>query len=83
LQFSSKIFFITAESAEIAEKKFVTGQAVNLFGELLWAEAIRIGIGINKVNVPFRINDADGGIEQKKLQELINKTGQSLGPGKF
>lgn len=38
-------------------------QAVDFFRELLWAEAIKTGIAINKINVSFRINDADGGID--------------------
>ena len=35
--------------------------AVDLFRELLWAEARRIGIEISKINVSSQINVPDGG----------------------
>jgi hypothetical protein len=38
-------------------------QAVVFFRELLWAEAIKTGIAVNKINVSFRINVTDGGID--------------------
>jgi hypothetical protein len=38
-------------------------QAVDFFRELLWAEAARIGIGINKINISSHVDVADGGID--------------------
>jgi hypothetical protein len=38
-------------------------EAVDVFRELLWAEATNIGIGKNFINVPSAISVADGGIE--------------------
>ena len=38
-------------------------KAVDLFRELLWAEATSIGLGKNLINVPSRITVADGGID--------------------
>ncbi len=38
-------------------------EAVGFFGELLWAEARRIGLEINKINVSSWINMPDGGID--------------------
>ena len=37
--------------------------AVELFRELLWAEASRLGIGKNLINVPSAIFVKDGGID--------------------
>ena len=37
--------------------------AVDLFRELLWAEATATGIGKNLINVPSAITVADGGID--------------------
>ena len=36
---------------------------MDLFRELLWAEAARIGIGINKINISYHVDVADGGID--------------------
>jgi len=38
-------------------------QAVDIFRELLWAEAATLGIGKNLINVPSAITVADGGID--------------------
>jgi hypothetical protein len=38
-------------------------QAVDFFRELLWAEAARIGIGANKINISSHVDVADGGID--------------------
>ncbi len=38
-------------------------EAVNLFRELLWAEASRIGIPLSKINVSSWINIPDGGVD--------------------
>ena len=37
--------------------------AVDVFRELLWAEATAMGIGKDLINVPSAINVADGGID--------------------
>ena len=39
------------------------GSAVNLFRKLLWAEAATKGVSKNKIDVPFVINEDDGGID--------------------
>lgn len=38
-------------------------RAVDLFRELIWAEAIALGIGKNLIDVPSAITVADGGID--------------------
>lgn len=38
-------------------------EAVDLFRELLWAEATTLGIGKNLINVPSAITVTDGGID--------------------
>lgn len=38
-------------------------EAVDFFRELLWAEARRIGIGINKIHISSWINVPDGGVD--------------------
>ena len=38
-------------------------EAVDLFRELLWAEATALGLGKNLINVPTAITVADGGID--------------------
>lgn len=40
-----------------------SGAAVNIFRELLWAEAARIGLGPSLISVPGAITVADGGVD--------------------
>ncbi len=58
-------------------------EAVDFFGELLWAEARRIGIEISKIHISSRINVPDGGVdalvEEKNIstQSDLIKTGHT------
>ena len=51
--------------------------AVDLFRELLWAEATATGIGRNLVNVPSAINVADGGVDAE-VTDAAPQGGQGL-----
>jgi len=53
------LFTIPIEDLKILDPK----RAVEFFRRLLWAEAARIGIGKNLINVPECINTGDGGID--------------------
>src|SRR2546423_15514202 len=44
-------------------QKFNPQQAVEVFRDLLWAEARRLGVPINKVRISSRINVRDGGVD--------------------
>jgi len=44
-------------------RRLGSGEAVEFFRELLWAEANTLGIGKNLINVPSAITVADGGID--------------------
>jgi hypothetical protein len=37
--------------------------AVDIFSKLLWAEANKLGLSFNKINITSRINVADGGVD--------------------
>ncbi len=45
--------------------------AVNLFRELLWAEAAALGIGKHQINVPSAITVTDGGIDAEVEGALV------------
>jgi hypothetical protein len=44
-------------------QKFNPQQAVEIFRDLLWVEARRLGIPVNKVRISSRINVRDGGVD--------------------
>jgi len=52
-------------------------QAVDFFRELLWAEAARLGIGKNLIDVPSAITVADGGVDGK-VQDVQISSGQGI-----
>ncbi len=52
-------------------------EAVNIFAELLWAEANSIGIHKNLINVPSAITVADGGIDAE-VQTVAISVGQGI-----
>jgi hypothetical protein len=52
-------------------------EAVDLFRELLWAEATSVGIGKDKVNVPGKIYNPDGGIDAE-VKEVTGSVGQGI-----
>ena len=58
------IFTVRNEHLE----SFTPDEAVDLFRELLWAEATATGIGINLISVPSAITVADGGIDAEVVQ---------------
>lgn len=39
------------------------GEAVSVLREMLWAEALRLGIPVTSVDAPFAIADPDGGVD--------------------
>lgn len=43
-------------------------EAVDFFQQLLWAEASRLGIGVNDVNISLRTDVSDGGIDASVRQ---------------
>ena len=51
-------------------------EAVRFFRELLWAEARRLGIEINKINVSIQTNVPDGGVDGVVVE---NKTSTTSG----
>ena len=53
------IFIVTNEDL----RQLDPAEAVRFFRELLWAEARRLGIDINKINISDRIYVKDGGID--------------------
>ena len=53
------IFTVKNEDLE----RLSPAEAVDLFRELLWAEATALGLGKNLINVPTAITVADGGID--------------------
>ena len=55
--------------------------AVDLFRELLWAEASRAGVGPALVSVPGAINVADGGVDAEIKGVLPEMPGGLLYPG--
>jgi hypothetical protein len=70
--------------------------AVNYFRDLLWAEARRLNIPLNKINVSSRINVADGGVDanvedstiqsgliKKRKTSYQIKTGKTFNPNKM
>ena len=58
------IFSVRNEHLE----SFTPDEAVDLFRELLWAEATATGIGINLISVPSAITVADGGIDAEVVE---------------
>jgi hypothetical protein len=52
-------------------------EAVDLFRELLWAEADSLGIGKDLINVPSAITVADGGIDAQ-VQDVQKSGGQGI-----
>ena len=55
----NNIFTVTNEDLD----RLDPAEAVRFFRELLWAEARRLGIDINKINISDRIYVKDGGID--------------------
>ena len=55
----ANIFTVTNEDLD----RLDPAEAVRFFRELLWAEARRLGIDINKINISDRIYVKDGGID--------------------
>jgi len=45
--------------------------AVEFFSKLLWAEANKIGLSLNKINITSRINVADGGVDASVKDSLV------------
>ena len=56
-------------------------EAVNIFRELLWAEAGRIGIGISKIHVSSWIDVPDGGIDAIVEGNLASVQSDLVKPG--
>ena len=52
-------------------------EAVDLFRELLWAEATALGIGKHLINVPTAITIADGGIDAE-VGDVRGNSGQGI-----
>lgn len=55
------IFTITNQDLE----KFNPAQAVEIFRDLIWAGARRIGLPLSQVHISSRINVADGGVDAR------------------
>lgn len=55
--------------------------AVDLFRELLWAEANRAGVGLGSVSVPSAINVSDGGVDAEIDGVVAAKAGGLLHSG--
>lgn len=55
----NNIFTVNNEDLQ----KFNPQQAVEVFRDLLWAEARRLGIPLNKIRISSRINVRDGGVD--------------------
>ena len=53
------IFTVKPEHLDLLDED----TAVEFFQKLLWAEARRLGIALNKINVSSRVNVPDGGID--------------------
>lgn len=56
-------------------------EAVDFFRELLWAEARRIGIAINKIHVSSWINVPDGGIDASVNENIAPAQSDIIKPG--
>jgi hypothetical protein len=57
----NNIFTVTNQDLE----KFNPAQAVEIFRDLLWAGARRIGLPLSEVHISSRINVADGGVDAR------------------
>lgn len=57
----NSIFTITNQDLE----KFNPAQSVEIFRDLLWAAARRIGLPLTEVHISSRINVADGGVDAR------------------
>jgi hypothetical protein len=66
---------LSVENADL--KRLGPDQAVDLFRELLWAEATALGIGKNLINVPSAITVADGGIDAE-VNSPLESSGQGI-----
>src|SRR5208337_4809857 len=56
-------------------------EAVDLFQKLLWAEASRIGIGINNVNISRWIDTPDGGLDASVREVPLGEKSGLIKPG--
>jgi hypothetical protein len=57
-------------------------EAVDFFRELLWAEARKIGIGIDKIHVSSWINVPDGGIDALVDENIASAQSDIIKPGR-
>ena len=62
----SSVFSVTAEDL----RRLNPNEAVDIFRELLWAEASYLGIGRNLINVPSAITVSDGGVDAEVTNVL-------------
>jgi len=67
--------FLAVDGNDLA--RLSAEKAVELFRQMLWAEATSIGLGKNIVNVPQAITVADGGIDAEVNAE-IQEGGQGI-----
>ncbi len=65
----------TASSEDL--KRLNAQESVDFFRKLLWAEARRINLTINKVHVSKDIDVADGGIDATVETSLYRRTKQA------
>lgn len=56
--------------------------AVEFFQQLLWAEARRLGIGINKINISRRVTVQDGGVDATVDETQITAGSGIIKPGR-
>ena len=71
------IFAVTKDDL----KRLNPEEAVDVFRELLWAEATTLGIGKNLINVPSSITVKDGGVDAEVQNAPISGTQGIIKPG--